>query len=194
MLTLKQEKILNIIKEYISINGISPSIRELCKISGLSSTSSVHGHLKKLSEKGYISYLSDKKRSIKLNEVSSYVNIPVIGVISAGTPILASENIETYIPVKHDLTKGRKIFALRVKGDSMINAGIYDKDVVIIVQQSSVENGEIAAILVDDSATVKRFYRDGKGYRLQPENDNYEPIYCNEVTILGKVIGLYREF
>ncbi len=192
MITEKQEVILNIIKNYVFANGYSPSIREICQITGLKSTSTVHMHLKKLSEEGYISYIKDKKRSIKITNHSGYEQIPVVGLISAGNPIFASENIENYIPVSYELSRGRDVFALRIKGDSMINAGILNNDLVIINKQSFVENGEIAAVIVDDSATVKRFYKENSIFRLQPENENYEPILCSDVTILGKVIAVYR--
>jgi len=193
MMTEKQEKIYNIIKEFIASNGYAPTIRELCEITGLSSTSTIHSHLKKLCDNGYISYIHDKKRSIKINNTVTTDNVPVLGVITAGTPILAVENIEGFIPVANTLTRGREVFALKIKGDSMINAGILDNDTVIISHQSTVENGEIAAVLIDDSATVKRFYREKDTIMLKPENENYKAIYTHSATVLGKVIAVYRE-
>lgn len=192
MLTEKQENILNLIKKFIKTNGYSPSIREICEISGLKSTSSVHLHLNKLRDEGFISYVKDKKRSIVINNDVTYESVPVIGIISAGEPLFASENIENYIPLSYDLVRGREVFALRISGDSMINAGILDNDLVIINRQSYADNGDIVAVMIDDSATVKRFYKENLAFRLQPENDNYEPIICSDVKILGKVIGVYR--
>lgn len=192
MLTQRQEYILQIITDFIKINGYSPSIREICQISGLKSTSTVHIHLKNLCEEGYISYIKDKKRSIKLCNNTSYETIPVIGIISAGSPLFATENIESYLPVSNDLVRGRELFALKISGDSMINAGIYNNDLVIISRQKHADNGDIVAAMIDDSATVKRFYKENSLFRLQPENDDYEPIVCSEVSILGKVIGVYR--
>lgn len=193
MMTDKQKKIYNIIKHFNATNGYSPTIRELCEISGLSSTSTIHNHLKKLCKNGYITYLPEKKRSIRITNAVNTDNVPVLGVITAGTPVIAIENIEGYIPVAENLTRGRETFALKIKGDSMINAGILNGDTVIISHQPTVENGEIAAILIDDSATVKRFFREKDYFILKPENDNYKPIYTDKATVLGKVIAVYRE-
>lgn len=192
MINEKQEKILNIIKDFINKNGYAPSIRELCALSGLSSPSSVHAHLKNLSDAGYITYSKNKKRSIIYNDFTKSNNIPVLGVITAGIPVLAQENIEGYIPVSEDLSRGRTLFALKVKGDSMINAGIYDNDTVIISKQETVENGEIAAVLIDDSATLKRFYKNGNEIKLVAENEKYAPIICKDALVLGKAVALYR--
>lgn len=192
MITEKQEKILNIIKDFTDKNGFSPTVREICALSGLSSPSTVHSHLKKLSDAGYISYSSNKKRSIIQKNSVKTKEVPVLGVIAAGTPIFAEENIDFYVPVSENLSKGRTLFALKVQGDSMINAGIFDGDIVIVSKQEIVENGEIAVVLIEDSATLKRFYKTDTEIKLVAENEKYQPIIVKDALVLGKAIALQR--
>ena len=194
MLTEKQKMIFDIITRFTEERGYSPSIREICAEANLRSPATVHQHIKLLKEKGYLSSENNKKRSLVNTKKSAYKEIPLIGTITAGVPVFAYENIEDYYPVPASLAREKELFMLTVKGDSMINAGIYDKDKVIVEKRQYAENGEIVAALIDDSATVKRYYRESNKIRLQPENDKYEPIYCENVYILGVVQGLIRKF
>lgn len=198
-LTQKQKTILEFIKKEIKTKGIPPSIREIGSATGLSSTSSVHLHLETLERKGYISRSSSKTRHIEIleedfysNENSNYYNVPIVGTVSAGMPILASENIEGYFPIPLTYLKNNSAFMLKISGDSMINAGILNDDLVLVNKQSYAENNDIVIALIDNSATCKRFFKETDHIRLQPENDNYEPIILDEVMILGKVTGLFR--
>lgn len=199
-LTAKQEQILNCIKQSLKDKGYPPSVRELCLAVGLSSTSTVHSHLNTLEKKGYIRRDPSKPRTIEVldeevNWISDHVSaVPIIGKVTAGAPILAVENIEEYFPLPKQLTRHDETFILNVKGTSMINAGIHDGDQIIVRKQDSANNGEIVVALIDDEVTVKRFFKEKNCIRLQPENDSMDPIYCLDVCILGKVIGLIRIF
>ena len=199
-LTAKQEQILNCIKQSLKDKGYPPSVRELCLAVGLSSTSTVHSHLNTLEKKGYIRRDPSKPRTIEVldeevNWLSDHVSaVPIVGKVTAGAPILAVENIEEYFPLPKQLTRHDETFMLNVKGTSMINAGIHDGDQIIVRKQDSANNGEIVVALIEDEVTVKRFFKEKHCIRLQPENDSMEPIYCSDVCILGKVIGLIRIF
>ncbi|MDO4301740.1 MAG: transcriptional repressor LexA [Clostridia bacterium] len=204
-LTEMQSKIYEYIKSEIK-KGITPSIREICKAVGLSSTSSIHYHLDNLEQMGYISRPKSKKRCIEILEndfymdsidtvnTPEYSNVPIIGSVAAGLPILAEENIEGYFPVPITYLTNDKTFMLRIKGNSMINAGILNNDLVLVKQTTAAKDGEIIIALIDDSATCKTFYKENEYIRLQPENDSYEPIYVRDCNIIGKVIGLFRSY
>lgn len=197
-ISAKQQEILEYIKETILRKGYPPAVREICEAVHLKSTSSVHSHLETLEKNGYIRRDPTKPRTIEIIDDCfnlprrEVVNVPLIGTIAAGQPILAEQNIENYFPIPVELLPNQETFMLRVKGDSMINVGIFDGDQIIVKSQSSARNGEIVAALVDDSATVKRFYKENGHYRLQPENDSMDPILVDHVDILGVVIGLIR--
>ena len=197
-ITAKQQEILEYIKETILKKGYPPSVREICEAVHLKSTSSVHSHLETMERNGYIRRDPTKPRTIEIIDDCfnltrrEVVNVPMIGTVAAGQPILAEENIENYFPVPVELLPNGQTFMLRVKGESMINAGIFDGDQISVKQQEYAHNGDIVVALIDDSATVKRFYKEKGHYRLQPENDALEPIIVDEVKILGIVIGLIR--
>lgn len=197
-ISAKQQEILEYIKSEILDKGYPPSVREICDAVHLKSTSSVHSHLETLERNGFIRRDPTKPRAIEIMDDvfnlvrREVVNVPLVGTVAAGQPLLAEENIESYFPIPVEMLPNKETFMLRVKGESMINAGIFDGDRVIIQQQSHAENGEIVVALIDDSATVKRFFKEDGRYRLQPENDTMEPIYADKVEILGKVIGLFR--
>lgn len=195
----KQQEILDYIKEEIMAHGYPPSVREICRAVGLKSTSSVHSHLETLEKNGYIKRDPTKPRTIEIMDETFYnvqrrelANVPVIGHVAAGMPLLAEENITDYVPIPVDFLPNEETFILVVKGESMIKAGIYDGDKIIVKRQNTADNGNIVVALVDDSATVKRFYKEKGHYRLQPENDAMEPIIVDNVEVLGKVIGLFR--
>lgn len=196
----KQQEILECIKNEIKLKGYPPSVREICEAVNLKSTSTVHGHLDRLERKGYIRRDPTKPRAIEIMEVDFYsnrrelVNIPIVGKITAGEPILAVENIEETFPLPIKYVNNEDVFMLSVKGKSMIEAGIFDKDLILVRQQNTADNGDIVVALIDDSATVKRFFKEGDKIRLQPENSAMLPIILDEVSILGKVIGLFRKF
>jgi repressor LexA len=201
----RQEEILKFINKKIKESGYPPSVREIAGAVHLSSSATVHSHLKKLEEKGYIKRSHSKPRAISIltgyeNEtegtgLNNMVYVPVVGKISAGRPILAEENIDDYFPLTSDFVKGKKeVFILHVRGDSMVNAGILDRDYIIVRKQDSAINGEIIVALLDDEATVKRFFKTDKNIKLIPENDYMEPIVVNDVKILGKVIGVIRKY
>lgn len=196
--TSKQQEILEYIKDTILRKGYPPAVREICQAVHLKSTSSVHSHLTALEEKGYIRRDPTKPRTIEiLDDTFNFnrremVNIPLIGTVAAGEPILAEERIEDYFPFPAEILPNADAFMLKVKGESMIGAGILPGDKVIVEQRSTAANGQIVVALVDDSATIKRFYKENGHYRLQPENDAMEPIITDHVEILGKVIGLIR--
>ena len=180
--------------EYIKDNGYPPSVREICAKLNIKSTATAYSYLEKLKAKGLLDKSPMKKRAIRIPQAEKVDGIPLLGVIRAGTPIFAAENLEGYYPLPPDMGDDRDCFALRVTGNSMINAGIYDKDVIIVKKQECAENGEIVVALVDDSATVKRFFiNDGKVI-LHPENDDMEDLIYDNVSILGVVKGLYRKF
>ncbi|WP_124066441.1 transcriptional repressor LexA [Clostridium sp. E02] len=197
-ITPKQQEILAYIKETILKKGYPPAVREICEAVHLKSTSSVHSHLETLEEKGYIRRDPTKPRTIEIIDDCfnltrrEVVNVPVLGTVAAGQPLYAEENIENYYPIPSDLLPNAETFMLKVKGNSMINAGILEGDQIIIEQCPTAQNGEIVVALVDDSATVKRFFKEDGHYRLQPENDSLDPIIVDHVDILGKVIGLFR--
>lgn len=201
-LTRRQRQIYDYIKGQIRARGYPPSVREIGEAVGLRSSSTVHGHLNRLEEKGYIRRDPTKPRAIEIVGESLYptpslddrrlVHVPLVGQVTAGTPILAVENIEDHLPFSRDLVGDDDVFMLRVRGDSMIEAGILDGDHVIVRRQDAASNGEIVVALLEDEATVKRFYRENDHVRLQPENRFMEPIITRDVRILGKVIGLFR--
>lgn len=197
-ITAKQEEILNYIKETILKKGYPPVVRDICDAVKLKSTSSVHSHLEQLEKNGYIRRDPTKPRTIEIIDDCfnlarrEVTNVPLIGTVAAGAPILAQENIENYFPIPVEMLPNKQTFMLRVKGDSMIEAGIYDGDQVIVEQADTAENGEIIVALVEDSATVKTFYKENGHVRLQPQNSSMEPIIVDQVTVLGKVIGLFR--
>lgn len=194
----KQQEILSYIKDEILSRGYPPSVREICDAVHLKSTSSVHSHLETLEKNGYIRRDPTKPRAIEILDDEfgitrrEMVSIPIVGRVAAGEPILAVENIEGYYPMPVDLLPNADLFMLKVRGDSMIDAGIYDGDHVIIQQQSTARNGDIVCALVDDSATIKTFYKEDGYYRLQPQNDALSPIITRQCEVLGKVIALVR--
>ena len=194
----RRQEILEYIKETILKKGYPPAVREICEAVHLKSTSSVHSHLETLEEKGYIRRDPTKPRTIEIIDDCfnltrrEVVNVPLLGTVAAGVPLLAEENIENYYPIPVELLPNADTFMLNVKGNSMINAGIFDGDQLIVERCSTAYDGEIVVALVDDSATVKRFYKEDGYYRLQPENDEMEPILVDHLEILGKVIGLFR--
>lgn len=193
-LTENQQKILDFLKERLSV-GIPPSVREIGHAVGLKSTSSVQSNLTALEEKGYIERDPLLKRSIRIVGQSENVHhVPLLGVVTAGQPILATEQIEGYLPYTGRVSKEKPVFALHVRGESMINAGILDGDIIFAEKTSYVRNGEMVIAMIGDEATVKTFYKEKGHYRLQPENDFMEPIIVDDVMILGKVVGLYRTY
>ncbi|MBP3237646.1 MAG: transcriptional repressor LexA [Lachnospiraceae bacterium] len=199
-LSSKQIEILEYIKKNILEKGFPPSVRDICDAVGLSSTSSVHSQLANLEKKGFIRRDTFKSRSIEIVDDDfqlarrEVVNVPMIGTITAGQPILAVENINDYFPIPAELMPNAVTFMLKVKGDSMINAGILDGDEIIVRQQNYADNGDYVVALIDDSVTVKTFYKEKDHVRLQPENDSMDPLIFDNVEILGKVIGVFRMF
>ena len=199
-ITPKQQEILDFLKKEILMKGYPPAVREICEAVHLKSTSSVHSHLETLEKNGYIRRDPTKPRAIEIMDDSfnylrpetEIASIPVIGTVAAGQPLLAVENITDYFPFPANLLPNKETFILRVKGDSMINMGILDGDYIIVEQTNTAQNGKVIVALVDDSATVKRFYAEDGHFRLQPENDFMEPIIVGHVEILGKVIRLIR--
>ena len=197
-ITDKQREILEYIKEMILKKGYPPAVREICEAVHLKSTSSVHSHLESLEKNGYIRRDPTKPRTIEILDDDfaltrrELVNVPVIGTVAAGVPILAEQNIEDYLPTPAEILPNKEVFMLKVKGNSMIEAGIYNGDKVIVAKQPNAENGDKVVALVDDSATVKTFYKENGHFRLQPENSSMDPIILDQVEILGKVIGLFR--
>lgn len=193
-LSANQRKIFEFLKERLS-TGIPPSVREIGQAVGLRSTSSVQSNLDALEEKGYISRDPLLKRSIRIVGQSENVHqVPLLGVVTAGYPILATQQIEEYIPYSGSVTKDKPVFALHVRGESMINKGIFDGDIIFAQRTPVAENGEMVVALIGEEATVKTFYKENGHFRLQPENDSFEPIIVDEVVILGKVVGLYRDY
>lgn len=200
-ITDKQKEILEFIKACILKKGYPPTVREICEKVQLKSTSSVHSHLETLEKNGYIRRDPTKPRAIEIIDDNfnlvrrEVVNVPLVGTVAAGQPILAVENIDAYFPIPAEYMPNEQSFMLTVKGDSMINAGIFDGDQVLVKQQATAENGDMVVALIDDSATVKTFYKENGYYRLQPENDNMEPIIITgNLQILGKVFGVFRFF
>lgn len=200
-LTQKQIEILLYIKSEVQRQGYPPSVRDICKGVNLKSTSTVHSHLEKLEAKGYIRKDPTKPRAIEILDRNDdfllvskkTVDIPILGKVTAGAPILAVENIEDTYPVPVELVEGHDVFMLKIQGESMIDAGILDGDLVLVREQKSALNGDIVVALLEDEATVKRFFKEKDKIRLQPENQFMDPIYTKDVSILGKVIGLFRK-
>ena len=199
-ITDKQREILEYIKAEILNRGYPPAVREICEAVKLKSTSSVHAHLETLEKNGYIRRDPTKPRAIEIVDENfnltrrEMVNVPIVGKVAAGEPILAVENIENYFPIPAEFMPNEPTFILQVQGESMINAGILDGDYVLVQQQPTANDGDMVVALVDDSATVKTFYKENGYYRLQPENDFMDPIIVSEVMIMGKVIGTFRFF
>lgn len=201
-ITKKQSEILEYIKNEILNRGFPPAVREICDAVHLKSTSSVHSHLESLEKNGYIRRDPTKPRAIEILDDNfnlvrrEIINVPIMGKVAAGSPILAVENVDGYFPIPSEyMPKGKTTFMLEVKGESMINAGIFNGDKVLVQQQTTAENGEMIVALVEDSATVKTYYKEDGYYRLQPENDDIAPIIVDgELKILGKVIGVFRFF
>lgn len=219
-LTDKQRQILNYIEESILKNGFPPTVREICRDMDIKSTSTVHAHLSAIEQKGYIKRNQSLPRALEVFDErfeklrrqalsipespksavdqgipTSVVSVPLIGQVAAGSPILAEENIQSYFPIPADMIPtGGEVFMLRVKGDSMINVDIQNGDFLLVQRADSAKNGEIAVVLVEDNATVKRFYKEKDHYRLKPENDTMEDIITKEAAIVGKPIGLMRMF
>lgn len=196
----KQKEILEYIKKEILTKGYPPAVREICEAVSLKSTSSVHSHLETLEKNGYIRRDPTKPRAIEIIDDNfnlsrrEFVNVPMLGRVAAGQPILAVENIENYFPIPAEFMPNEDSFMLRVKGESMINIGIMDGDNVLVKRQKDAHNGDVVVALVDDSATVKIFYKENGYIRLQPENDTMEPIIVPDCEILGKVFGVFRFF
>lgn len=192
-----QQRILDFIKSEIQTKGYPPSVREIALAVGLKSTSTVHGHLQRLEKRGLLHRDAMKPRAMEVVGDPNFVRnnstaVPVIGRVTAGTPILAEENLDEYVPIPEVMLGEGEHFILLVRGDSMIEAGILDGDHIVVRKTSDASNGEIVVAMIDDSATVKRFFREDGHFRLQPENSSMAPIIVNEVTILGKVVSLYR--
>lgn len=195
----KQQEILDYLKKEILSHGYPPTVREICEAVNLKSTSSVHSHLESLEKNGYIRRDPTKPRAIEIvddafnNTRRDVASIPLIGQVAAGIPILASQNIESYFPIPADYLPKKPAFMLRVKGNSMINIGINSGDLILVEEQMTADNGDIVVALIDDSATVKKFYKEKGYYRLQPENDDMDPIIVKgDLQIVGKVFGVLR--
>lgn len=194
----KQQEILDYLKEEILAKGYPPTVREICEKVGLRSTSSVHSHLSTLEKNGYIRRDPTKPRAIEICDDSfqmvrtEMASLPVVGNVAAGQPILAQENVENYFPVPADIVPSGDSFALRVRGDSMINVGIFSGDLIFVNSCNTARNGDIVVALVEDEATVKTFYKEKDHIRLQPENDTMDPIIVDNCVILGKVFGVFR--
>ena len=198
-LTPRQMQILQYIRREVKAKNYPPSVREIGEAVGLSSSSTVHAHLAKLESKGYIRRDPSKPRALELMDndpppsiVPDVMSVPVLGQVTAGEPILAEQNIEDYFPLPKSMVHQDSVFLLKVRGDSMINAGIMDGDLVIVRQQTTASNSEIIVAMLDGEATVKRFYKEKDHIRLQPENDLYEPLRSPDITVVGKVIGVFR--
>ena len=197
-ITPKQSEILDFIKSEILNKGYPPSVREICEAVHLKSTSSVHSHLETLEKNGYIHRDPTKPRTIEIVDDNfnlvrrEVVNVPIVGRVAAGEPILAVENIENYFPLPAEYMPKEESFMLKVQGESMINVGIFDGDLILVQRQKTCQNGDVVVALVEDSATVKTFYKEKDHIRLQPENDSMEPIIVPNAEILGKVTGLFR--
>lgn len=197
-LSKKQQRVYDYIKKYMEQNSIPPTIREIGDAVGLASTSTVHAHLETLERKGYIGRKKSKNRYLEITESGfagrSEKKVPIVGTVAAGEPIFADENIEGYFPVPREYVKDDESFMLRIKGDSMVGAGIFNNDLVLVQKQNFADNSDIVIALIDDNATCKRFFKEEGGYVLMPENEKYSPIRVNDVMILGKVVGLFRLF
>lgn len=191
----KKMQILDFIRREIDDKGYPPSVREICLAVGLKSTSTVHAHLNRLEEEGYIRRDATKPRALELTDTATVRgrSVPLVGRVTAGMPILAQQNIEEYYMLPQNLVGGDEVFILSVQGESMIEAGILDGDFVIVRRQSHAENGDIVVAMIDDEATVKRIFYEKTRVRLQPENSAMQPIYARNVTVLGRVIALFRQ-
>ena len=191
-ISISQRKILDFIRNSLQ-DGVSPSVREICNATGFKSTATVHNHLQSLEDKGLIVRNKGKNRSIRLSEDYT-VFVPILGRVTAGVPILAVEDVEGYLPISETVRRGRELFALRVVGESMINAGILDNDIVVVHKTPVAENGQIVVAMIEDEATVKRFYKENGHFRLQPENDTFSPIISDKCCVLGQVISVIRYY
>ena len=197
-ISAKQQEILEYIKDEILHKGYPPAVREICQAVNLKSTSSVHSHLETLEKNGYIRRDPTKPRAIEIMDDTfnlnrrEMVNVPILGNVAAGEPLFAEENLEDYFPIPAEMVPNSEVFMLHVRGESMINVGILDGDNVLVQQQSTAKDGEMVVALVEDSATVKTFYKEDGYIRLQPENDTMEPIIVPDCQILGKVFGIFR--
>ena len=197
-ISAKQQEILEYIKDEILHKGYPPAVREICQAVNLKSTSSVHSHLETLEKNGYIRRDPTKPRAIEIMDDTfnlnrrEMVNVPILGNVAAGEPLFAEENIEDYFPIPAEMVPNSEVFMLHVRGESMINVGILDGDNVLVQQQSTAKDGEMVVALVEDSATVKTFYKEDSYIRLQPENDTMDPIIVDDCDILGKVFGVFR--
>lgn len=198
----KQQRILDYLKAEIMAKGYPPSVREIGEAVGLKSTSTVHGHLERLEKKGIIRRDPTKPRAIEILDDEfnvqrrDMVSVPIVGRVAAGEPLLAVENIEEYFPIPVEYAPNEQLFMLRVKGDSMINVGIFENDLIIVQKQSTATNGDTVVAMIEDSITVKTFYRESDHIRLQPENDLLEPIriFDDNIEIIGKVVSLFRQY
>ena len=196
-LTARQKQILDYIQNYFREKGYPPSVREICAATNLRSTATVHSYLVQLEEKGYIKRDPQKPRAIEIINMSGsrhLVDVPLVGKVTAGEPILAQENIENVFSLPKEMLPDAEVFMLSVKGDSMINAGIFNGDYVLVQSTNTAENGDIVVALLEDEATIKRFYKENDCIRLQPENPSMAPIIVKDLKILGKVVGLFRRF
>ncbi len=199
-LSVKQQRVLDFIRQYNRDQGYPPSVREICQGLNLKSTSTAHGYLERLEKRGFIRRDPSRPRAIELLEDAQVrrgtVSLPVIGQVAAGQPILAEQNIEEYIPLPSQFfhCDENESFMLRIHGESMINIGIFDGDHIVVRRTQTAENGDIVIALIDDEATCKRYFKEDGHFRLQPENDHMAPIIVDEVMILGKVIGLIRQY
>ncbi len=197
-LTAQQAKVLEAIRGSIRETGYPPSVRELGGLLGLKSTATVHTHLRNLERKGFLKRTAQKSRAFNITDdfaeksPGPVLMVPLVGMVRAGTPVLAVENIEDMVPFPRSFVKSENVFLLRVEGDSMIDAGIFDGDFVLVRQQESAQNGDIVVALLGEEATVKTFYREKDAVRLQPENPRLAPIISRDVRVIGKVVGLYR--
>ena len=197
-ITNKQQEVLDFIKAQILKRGFPPSVREICAAVNLKSTSSVHSHLETLEKNGYIRRDPTKPRTIEITDDEFALmrremsQVPILGEVAAGQPVLAQENILDYFPIPIEFMPNKSTFLLKIKGDSMINKGILHEDMVLVEESSVVSNGDMAVVLLEDGATVKTFYKENGYVRLQPENEYLEPIITKDVLVLGKVIGVFR--
>ena len=195
-LTPRQRQILDYICDYFKINGYPPSVREICGATNLKSTATVHGYLVQLEKKGYLNRNPQKPRALEILDKRLYnrdtIEVPLVGKVTVGQPILAQQNIESTYLLPKEMVPDADVFLLSVKGDSMVDAGILDGDFVIVKSVDTAENGDIVVVLIDDEATIKKFYKESDHFRLQPENQFMEPIILKDLTILGKVTGLFR--
>ena len=190
----KLERLFEYVKNYQDINGYPPTVRDICKDLQIKSTATAHYYLEKLSQKGLIVKNDDKKRAITVKGNKNFFEVPLVGTVTAGTPILAVENFEDYYPLPLEFKSNETLFMLTVKGDSMINAGIFNGDKIVVKKQETANNGDIVVALIEDSATVKRFYKKQNYYLLHPENDEMDDIIVDDVSIIGVVVGLTRKF